>query len=189
MSSRRLWFSSNMNVVLSGVFCELRQYLTLSRFTNTVSSFGAGILMKLAIDRSFYLRVRPRTIAVLNVGLRCHDRGRRRDGTCAAARLVGETFGVSNEPIWVRPVAAALMATLVKAANAPQSMLTRTPSALAQTRNIEAATRPRFLSLASSIESNTAALDFGKCGSRNDRTKAAASSCARSTTPPFSQLL
>jgi hypothetical protein len=32
-----------LNVVLSGVFCELRQYLTLSRFTNTVSSFGAGI--------------------------------------------------------------------------------------------------------------------------------------------------
>ena len=105
-------------------FCELRQYLTLSRFTNTVSSFGAGILMKLAIDRSFYLRVRSRTIAVLYVALRCHDRGRRRDGACAAARLVGETFGVSNEPIWVRPVAAPLMATLVKAADAPQSMLT-----------------------------------------------------------------
>src|SRR3982074_2982973 len=52
-------------------------------------------------------RVRPRTIAVLYVGLRCHDRGCRRDGACAAARLVGETFGVSNEPIWVRPVAAA----------------------------------------------------------------------------------
>ena len=78
-------------------------------------------------------------------GLRCHDRGRRRDGACGANRLVGETFGVSNEPIWVRPVAAALMATLVKAADAPQSMLTRTPSASAQTRNIEAATRPRFL--------------------------------------------
>ena len=109
------------------------------------------------------------TIAILYVGLRCHDRGRRRDWACAAARLVGETFGVSNEPIWVRPVAAALMATPVKAADAPQSMLTRTPSALAQTRNIEAATRPRLLSLASSIESNTAALDFGKCGSQYDR--------------------
>ena len=43
------------------------------------------------------------------VGLCCHDRGRRRDGACAAARLVGKIFGVSNEPIWVRPVAAALM--------------------------------------------------------------------------------
>src|SRR3979490_3292668 len=68
-SSALLKWKGSSSSVLSGVFCELR--------------------------RSFYLRVFPRTIAVLYVGLRCHDRGRRRDGACAAARLVGETFGVS----------------------------------------------------------------------------------------------